>query len=98
MYSALRHISFRLHNLDIDRVKRGIQLFMGTKDFTTFSGKSITDRKIQYVRALQAFTLEEAQPLMPFDPLSKNFTYWHFTCKARSFLYNQVIFYSILCK
>ncbi|XP_012543313.1 tRNA pseudouridine synthase-like 1 isoform X2 [Monomorium pharaonis] len=72
------------------RVKRGIQLFMGTKDFTTFSAKAITDRKIRYVRALDNFTLEEAQPLMPFDPLSHNFTYWHFTCKARSFLYNQV--------
>ncbi|XP_012543316.1 tRNA pseudouridine synthase-like 1 isoform X4 [Monomorium pharaonis] len=80
----------RSHDFDIDRVKRGIQLFMGTKDFTTFSAKAITDRKIRYVRALDNFTLEEAQPLMPFDPLSHNFTYWHFTCKARSFLYNQV--------
>ncbi|XP_011707639.1 PREDICTED: tRNA pseudouridine synthase-like 1 [Wasmannia auropunctata] len=79
----------RSYDFDIDRAKRGTQLFMGTKDFTTFSSK-VTDRKIQYVRALQAFTLEEAQPLMPFDPLSKNFTYWHFTCKARAFLYNQV--------
>lgn len=67
---------------------------MGTKDFTTFSARTVTDHKIQYVRALQVFTLEETQPLMPFDPLSKNFTYWHFTCKARSFLYNQVIFYT----
>jgi len=66
---------------------------MGTKDFTTFSAKSVTDRKIVYVRSLQSFTLEEAQPLMSFDPLSKNFTYWHFICKGRSFLYNQVIFY-----
>ncbi|XP_018362379.1 PREDICTED: tRNA pseudouridine synthase A isoform X2 [Trachymyrmex cornetzi] len=80
----------RSYNFDIDRARRGIQLFMGTKDFTTFSAKAITDRKIHYVRALQAFTLEEAQPLMPFDPLSKHFTYFHFTCKARSFLYNQV--------
>ncbi|XP_018402782.1 PREDICTED: tRNA pseudouridine synthase A, partial [Cyphomyrmex costatus] len=80
----------RSHNFDIDRVRRGIQLFMGTKDFTTFSAQTTSDRKIQYVRALQAFTLEEAQSLMPFDPLSKNFTYLHFTCKAKAFLYNQV--------
>ncbi|KAG5317101.1 PUSL1 protein, partial [Acromyrmex heyeri] len=80
----------RSYNFDIDRARRGTQLLMGTKDFTTFSAKVTTDRKIQYVRALQAFTLEEAQPLMPFDPLSKNFTYFHFICKAKSFLYNQV--------
>lgn len=80
----------RAYDFDIDKARRGIQLFMGTKDFTTFSAKSITSRKIQYVRALHAFTLEEAQPLMPFDPLSNNFTYWHFTCKGKSFLYNQV--------
>ncbi|KYQ48977.1 tRNA pseudouridine synthase-like 1 [Trachymyrmex zeteki] len=80
----------RSYNFDIDRVRRGTQLFMGTKDFTTFSTKTRTDRKIHYVRALHAFTLEEAQPLMPFDPLSKNFTYFHFTCKAKGFLYNQV--------
>ncbi|KYN31877.1 tRNA pseudouridine synthase-like 1, partial [Trachymyrmex septentrionalis] len=82
----------RSYNFDIDRARRGIQLFMGTKDFTTFTAKAInkTNHKIHYVRALQTFTLEEAQPLMPFDPLSKNFTYFHFTCKAKSFLYNQV--------
>ncbi|XP_071574153.1 tRNA pseudouridine synthase A isoform X1 [Temnothorax nylanderi] len=87
---AIHTYHLRSYNFDVDRARRGTQLFMGTKDFTTFSAKAVTDRKIQYVRALQAFTLEEAQPLMPFDPLSKNFTYWHFTCKARSFLYNQV--------
>ncbi|KAL0134245.1 hypothetical protein PUN28_001204 [Cardiocondyla obscurior] len=80
----------RSENFDIERAKRGTQLFMGTKDFTTFSARNVTNRKIQYVRALDTFTLEEAQPLMSFDPLSKNFTYWHFICKGKSFLYNQV--------
>lgn len=86
--------SFRAHNFDIDRARHGTQLFMGIKDFTTFSARAVTNRKIQYVRSLHSFTLEEAQPLMPFDPLSKNFTYWHFICKSRGFLYNQVIFFS----
>lgn len=64
---------------------------MGKKNFTTFSAKKVTDRKIIYVRSLQNFTLEEAQTLVPFDPLSENFRYLHFTVKSRSFLYNQVI-------
>lgn len=79
----------RGYNFDIDRARRGIQLFMGTKDFTTFSARDDT-RKKRYVRCLQSFTLEEAQPLMPIDPLSENFTYWHFICSGRSFLYNQI--------
>lgn len=64
---------------------------MGVKDFTTFSAKTITDRKIEYLRSLHIFALEEAQSLVPFDPLSENFRYFQFVCKARSFLYNQVI-------
>lgn len=80
----------RAYDFDIDRARRGTKLFMGTKDFTTFSAKNETKRKIHYVRSLNSFTLEEAQPLMPFDPLSENFTYWHFICSGRSFLYNQI--------
>ncbi|XP_011336247.1 tRNA pseudouridine synthase-like 1 isoform X2 [Ooceraea biroi] len=80
----------RDHNFDINRVQNALQLFMGTRDFSTFSAKAITDRKIKYTRSLNAFTLEEVKPLMFFDPLSENFRYWHFTCKSRSFLYNQV--------
>lgn len=84
-------MSFRAHNFDIDRVKRGTELFMGVKDFTTFSSKTIANKKIEYVRALHIFTLEESQSLVPFDPLSENFRYFQFVCKARSFLYNQVM-------
>lgn len=84
---------FRTNNFDIDRTKRGTKLFMGTKDFTTFSAKNEGKRNIKYVRSLHSFILEETQPLMPFDPLSENFTYWHFICRARSFLYNQVILF-----
>lgn len=87
------YMFFSAYNFDIDRAKHGIKLFMGTKDFTTFSAKSETKHKIQYVRSLHSFTLEEAQPLMPFDPLSENFTYWHFICSGKSFLYNQVIYF-----
>ncbi|KAH0956719.1 hypothetical protein HN011_007830 [Eciton burchellii] len=86
-----KHSHFiRSSNFDIDRMKNAMQLFMGTKDFTTFSARTITNRKIKYVRSLQTFTLEETQPLMFFDSLSENFRYWHVTCKARSFLYNQI--------
>lgn len=82
---------FRAHDFDIDRVRCGTELFMGVKDFTTFSAESIGQQGIVYVRSLHAFTLEETQSLVPFDPLSKNFRYFQFVCKARSFLYNQVM-------
>ncbi|XP_070160752.1 tRNA pseudouridine synthase-like 1 isoform X1 [Polyergus mexicanus] len=87
---AIHTFHLRAYDFDIDRAKRGIKLFMGTKDFTTFSAKNETKHKIQYIRSLHSFTLEEAQPLMPFDPLSENFTYWHFLCSGKSFLYNQI--------
>ncbi|KMQ84869.1 trna pseudouridine synthase-like 1-like protein [Lasius niger] len=89
LVEMLHTFHLRAYDFDIDRARRGIQLFMGTKDFTTFSARNET-RQIRYVRSLQSFTLEEAQPLMPFDPLSENFTYWHFICSGRSFLYNQI--------
>lgn len=84
-------MSFRSHDFDINRVRCGTELFMGVKDFTTFSAKTITNKKIEYVRALHNFTLEDAQSLVPFDPLSEYFKYFQFVCKARSFLYNQVM-------
>lgn len=92
LVDAQHTFHLRAYDFDVDRAKRGTQLFMGLKDFTTFSAKSVDNNnsKIRYVRSLQAFTLEEAQSLIPFDPLSENVRYWHFTCKSRSFLYNQV--------
>ncbi|EFN87801.1 tRNA pseudouridine synthase A, partial [Harpegnathos saltator] len=42
----------KAHDFDVDRVKCGTQLFMGVKDFTTFSSMSITNRKIEYVRRM----------------------------------------------
>ncbi|XP_014475062.1 PREDICTED: tRNA pseudouridine synthase-like 1 isoform X2 [Dinoponera quadriceps] len=80
----------RESNFDIDRVKHGTELFMGIKDFTTFTPPPKTNKEMVYVRSLHIFALEEAQTLIPFDPLSENFRYFHFVCKAKSFLYNQI--------
>ena len=80
----------RSETFDIERLKRATQLFMGTKDFRTFSTEAITTKPVQYVRQLQAITVEKGQPLMPFDPLCQNFDFWNITFKARSFLYKQV--------
>ncbi|GAB1863178.1 tRNA pseudouridine synthase [Camponotus japonicus] len=90
LVEGIHTFHLRAYNFDIDRTKRGTELFMGIKDFTTFSAKNEGRHNIRYVRSLHSFTLEETQPLMPFDPLSKNFTYWNFICSARSFLYNQI--------
>ncbi|KOC66819.1 tRNA pseudouridine synthase-like 1 [Habropoda laboriosa] len=84
--------SFHLsaENFDFERVKCAIQLFMGLKDFRTFSAKNNSSIPINYVRQLNSFTLEKSNPLMPYDPLSENYEYWHFVVSGRSFLYNQV--------
>ncbi|KAF7402250.1 hypothetical protein HZH66_004517 [Vespula vulgaris] len=45
---------------------------------------------LKYVRKLNTLSIEEAQPLMPFDELSTNFDYWHIVVSSKGFLYNQV--------
>ncbi|XP_026667201.1 tRNA pseudouridine synthase-like 1 isoform X2 [Ceratina calcarata] len=75
---------------DTERIKRATQMFMGTKDFRTFSSKSISIKPIKYVRELDTLTLEEGHPFMPYDPLCKNFEYWNIVCSAQGFLYKQV--------
>lgn len=75
--------------LDIDRMKKATQLFMGFKDFRTFTPKLINN-DVKYVRNLHSLTIEETQPLMPFDELSNYFTYWHIVISSKGFLYNQV--------
>lgn len=75
---------------DIERIKRATQMFMGLKDFRTFSAKSPTNRPIKYVRSLDTLTIEEGHPLMPYDPLCKNFEYWNIVCSSKGFLYKQV--------
>lgn len=80
---------YRSPTFDVERLKRATRLFMGTKDFRTFSGKPSSE-PVQYVRQLNAVTVEKGQPFMPLDPLSENFEFWNITVSARSFLYNQV--------
>ncbi|XP_046754103.1 tRNA pseudouridine synthase A [Diprion similis] len=80
-------------SFDVERVKSGIQLFVGPKDFQTFAGKIMNkyqNNPIVYVRKLDYFTVEKGQPLIIDDPLSAQFDYWDFRCGAKSFLYNQI--------
>ncbi|XP_068970132.1 tRNA pseudouridine synthase-like 1 isoform X3 [Bombus flavifrons] len=83
-------ICYRSDIFDTERIKRATQLFMGTKDFRTFSGKTISYKPINYVKNLCSLTFEKGSPLMPFDPLSENFEFWEFKCSSRSFVYKQV--------
>ncbi|KAF7405621.1 hypothetical protein HZH68_004990 [Vespula germanica] len=80
----------RSKTFDIERIKQGTQLFMGLKDFRTFAGNSKKLTDLKYVRNLNTLSIEEAQPLMPFDELSTNFDYWHIVVSSKGFLYNQV--------
>ncbi|XP_043272239.1 tRNA pseudouridine synthase-like 1 [Venturia canescens] len=75
---------------DIEKVKAATRLFMGRKNFETFSGKNRTGRELRYERSLNILKIEDGEPLMLMDPLSKNFHYWNIVCNARAFLYNQV--------
>ncbi|XP_076233437.1 tRNA pseudouridine synthase A [Calliopsis andreniformis] len=80
----------RSKTFDIEKLKRATQLFMGKKDFQTFSGKVHTDIPVKYVRKLNRLTVEKNQSLMPFDPLSERFDFWNIIISAQSFLYKQV--------
>lgn len=77
-------------NFDIEKVKAATRLFLGKKNFETFSGKNRTGRELRYERHLNELKIEDGEPLMSIDPLSKNFHYWNVVCSSRSFLYNQV--------
>ncbi|KAK2586765.1 hypothetical protein KPH14_011793 [Odynerus spinipes] len=80
----------RSETFDIDRMKKATQLFMGLKDFRTFAAISKNDDRINYVRSLHSLNIEDAQPLMPFDELSKHFNYWNIIISSKGFVYNQV--------
>ncbi|XP_043490399.1 tRNA pseudouridine synthase-like 1 isoform X3 [Polistes fuscatus] len=80
----------RSDTFDIERMKRGIKLFMGLKDFRTFASRSNKLLNRTYVRSLNSLTIEKAQPLMYFDELSTNFDYWHIVISSKGFLFNQV--------
>ncbi|XP_029033784.2 tRNA pseudouridine synthase-like 1 isoform X1 [Osmia bicornis bicornis] len=80
----------RSETFDLERLKAGTKLFMGTKNFQTFSAKKISNRPINFTRTLNSLTIEEGQSLMPYDTLSQNFDFWNVVCSSHSFLYKQV--------
>lgn len=85
-----RCFHIRSDTFDLERIKRATQLFIGTKDFRTFSAKIVGNKPINYVRNLNSLTIEKGYPLMPNDPLSQNFEYWNIICSSKGFLYKQV--------
>ena len=88
--------TFHLHpypdKFDLEKMKAGIKLFQGRKDFTTFSAKRIDKMNGKYKSATRTMhiKMEEAQPLMPSDPRSNDFVYWNLLFTSQSFLYNQI--------
>ncbi|XP_076627867.1 tRNA pseudouridine synthase-like 1 isoform X2 [Colletes latitarsis] len=89
----------RTENFDIEKIKCATSLFMGTKDFTTFSAQMKFKNQKNPVRSLQKLFVQDSQPFMLLDPLAQHFNYWNIICSSRSFLYNQVrrIVGSLLC-
>lgn len=88
------HIRTQKREFDIERVKKGLELFRGTWDFKTFSAETKDNRYARmkertHVRTLD-LSMERAQALMPFDPLSEHFHYWNIIFHSRGFLYNQI--------
>ncbi|XP_003708113.2 tRNA pseudouridine synthase-like 1 isoform X1 [Megachile rotundata] len=80
----------RSDDIDIERLRNGLKLFLRTQNFQTFSAKKIDSRPINYVRKLNVLTLEKGQPFMPLDPLSQDFDFWNIVCSSKGFLYKQV--------
>ncbi|XP_033329892.2 tRNA pseudouridine synthase-like 1 [Megalopta genalis] len=80
---------FRSQNFDIERVKRATQLFLGRKNFETFSSlkKNVPTK---YVKTIDRFTVEKSLPLLSIDPLTNNFEFWQIECSSKAFLYKQV--------
>ncbi|XP_066587193.1 tRNA pseudouridine synthase-like 1 [Prorops nasuta] len=77
--------------LNIERMKASLEMFLGYHDFETFCSKRKGQKDWRHCRrVLDMFILEEAQPLMPFDFLSHNHNYYQFKIKSKSFLYKQV--------
>lgn len=94
MAETNRSLHVNIENFDIERMRNGIELFCGTKDFMTYSAKKrdrihVFEGRRNFVRTLHV-AMHQAEPLMPFDPLSKNFNVWHLVFTSRSFLYNQI--------
>jgi tRNA pseudouridine(38-40) synthase len=79
---------------DFNYMKKGVDLFMGTKDFNSFASVLKIKKKSKqhyknFVKTM-VLSLEETKPLMPLDPISKNYSYWNFIFTSKSFLYNQI--------
>lgn len=85
-----RTLHVRASYFDIEKVKNGIHLFKGKRDFQSFCSIQAQIGKSRYIKTIEHISLSETTPLMPQDPLSKHFNYYQITIKSKSFLYNQV--------
>ncbi|KAK0085542.1 hypothetical protein PV325_004946 [Microctonus aethiopoides] len=83
-------VSYRSGDIDVEALRQATKLFMGRKNFSSFSPKNKTNRNIDYVKELMELTVEPAMPLMLEDPRSEMFNFWHITVRSKSFVYNQV--------
>ncbi|KAK0180102.1 hypothetical protein PV327_005777 [Microctonus hyperodae] len=77
-------------SIDVEAIKEATKLFMGKKNFSSFSPKNRTNRNINYVKELMELTVKPAVPLTLDDPRSEMFDFWQITVRSRSFVYNQV--------
>ncbi|XP_054287581.1 tRNA pseudouridine synthase-like 1 [Macrosteles quadrilineatus] len=75
---------------NVEAVKSACGLFLGEKDFRSFSSKSRDDREINTIRSLDTLELTPGRPMVHQDSLTEQYDFWDITCSSRSFLYHQV--------
>ncbi|CAG2054047.1 unnamed protein product [Timema podura] len=84
----------RKPEFDETRLRSALKLFLGVRDFRTFTTirSKLESQAPPTVRTLHKLELSRGKPLLDahYDPNNAHYTYWNITCKARSFLYKQI--------
>lgn len=76
-------------DFDVELVKNVLPLFIGTKDFKTFMGKSGTNTDISTIRTWNNIEIVPGRSFYPTE-FDKYYNYWDIHVDAKSFLYKQI--------
>ncbi|XP_060852469.1 tRNA pseudouridine synthase-like 1 isoform X1 [Rhopalosiphum padi] len=76
-------------DFDVEPVKNVLPLFIGTRDFKTFMGKSGINTDISTIRTWNNIEIVPGRSFYPTD-IDKYYNYWDIHVDAKSFLYKQI--------
>ncbi|XP_026817592.1 tRNA pseudouridine synthase-like 1 isoform X1 [Rhopalosiphum maidis] len=76
-------------DFDVELVKNVLPLFIGTRDFKTFMGKSGLNTDISTIRTWNNIEIVPGRSFYPTD-IDKYYNYWDIHVDAKSFLYKQI--------